>query len=55
MHSSLARRFGNSERSSIARKINTPGPGSYKLPSEFGHYMAKGVLKKPMTEGSKRE
>lgn len=49
MHCSLARKFGNSERSGIARKTNTPGPGNYKLPSEFGHYVAKNALKKPMT------
>lgn len=55
MHCSLARKFGNSERSGIARKTNTPGPGNYKLPSEFGHYVAKNALKKPMTQGSNRQ
>jgi len=40
--SSLARRFGKEQRE-IERSsaLRTPGPGSYRAPSEFGHYRAQ--------------
>jgi len=50
MPSVLSRRFGTSERGNIVIKTYTPGPGNYKLPSEFGHYCSKNALKKPATE-----
>ena len=45
MGSTLTRKFGTSERSNIARKTETPGPGNYRLPSEFGYYCAKNARK----------
>ena len=34
-----SRKFNNSQREFFGKKnINTPGPGSYRLPSEFGYY-----------------
>jgi hypothetical protein len=41
--SSLCRSFGNSMRKSLSTGgfDKTPGPGTYRLPSEFGHYEAK--------------
>ncbi len=41
LHNSCSRRFGTSVRQPLAPKNLTPGPGNYKLPSEFGHYIAK--------------
>ena len=37
----MSRKFGTSVRQPLGQKTNTPGPGNYKLPSEFGYYMAK--------------
>jgi len=36
----MVRTFGHSMRSSTSQQsLNVaPGPGSYRLPSEFGHY-----------------
>ncbi len=34
---------------------NTPGPGNYKLPSEFGYYIAKKALRKQANMVSRRE
>lgn len=31
------RRFGTSKRPDIANKIETPGPGTYRPPSDFGY------------------
>lgn len=31
------RRFGTSQRPDIALKVETPGPGSYRPPSDFGY------------------
>lgn len=33
----------------MASGTMTPGPGNYRLPSEFGYYVAKNVVKKPQT------
>lgn len=44
MHNSLVRKFGTSLRQPLAPNNNTPGPGNYKLPSEFGHYIAKSAF-----------
>jgi len=40
--SNIARSFGHSMRknASVNTLKDTPGPGSYRLPSEFGHYEA---------------
>lgn len=54
MPSVLSRRFGTSERGNIVIKSYTPGPGNYKLPSEFGHYCSKNAIKKPATEENSR-
>lgn len=43
IHNSQARRFGTSNRQPLAPKSNTPGPGNYRIPSEFGYYVAKNV------------
>ena len=37
----LTRSFGNSMRSRVEVGTKTPGPGNYRLPSEFGYYCAK--------------
>jgi hypothetical protein len=42
----LTRSFGSSQRGEVALNRSTPGPGNYKLPSEFGHYMAKTCFSK---------
>jgi len=55
MMSSQTRRFGTSHRADLGRKTDTPGPGNYKLPSEFGHYISKNALKKPQTEQTNRK
>ncbi len=36
--SSQCRTFGRGSRSVSAKRIQTPGPGSYRLPSDFGFY-----------------
>ena len=37
-----SRKFSNSSREFFGKKdLNTPGPGSYRLPSEFGYYESK--------------
>lgn len=40
MENSKVRKFGSSLRSSLVDKRETPGPGNYKLPSDFGHYVS---------------
>lgn len=51
-----SRKFeGFSGRGEIAERKNTPGPGNYKLPSEFGYYISKKALKKQASMQSKRE
>ena len=38
----LSRSFGHSQqRGDVALNRYTPGPGNYKLPSDFGHYLCK--------------
>jgi len=50
-----ARKFdGFSGRGEFVERKNTPGPGNYKLPSEFGHYVSKKALKKQANMGTKR-
>ena len=41
MQNVLVRSFGKSQRQALNQKIGTPGPGSYRLPSEFGQYISK--------------
>lgn len=37
-----ARKFPNSNREFFGKKdLDTPGPGSYRLPSEFGYYESR--------------
>lgn len=51
-----SRKFdGFSGRGEIADIKNTPGPGNYRLPSDFGHYISKKALKKVSGIDSKRE
>lgn len=38
LHNCLSRSFEGSERKFLGDRTNTPGPGNYKLPSEFGYY-----------------
>ncbi len=40
MENAKVRKFGSSLRSHLADKKLTPGPGNYKLPSDFGHYVS---------------
>ena len=53
MQNTLVRKFGSSVRKPLAEKSITPGPGCYRLPSQFGYYLAKNVGKKPSTAGNK--
>lgn len=42
--SSKCRTFYHCDRSTMnlnRTKLGTPGPGSYRIPSEFGHYKSK--------------
>ena len=41
--SSSCRKFGKEDRNYYIRmaQVRTPGPGSYRSPSEFGHYQAQ--------------
>lgn len=42
--SSKCRTFSHEMRKTLSTgSFNTPGPGNYKLPSEFGHYQAKNI------------
>ena len=41
MENSHVRKFGRSQRKPLNSKSITPGPGNYRLPSEFGYYVAK--------------
>jgi hypothetical protein len=33
-----ARHFAKENRPNMVQKLKTPGPGEYRLPSEFGYY-----------------
>jgi hypothetical protein len=37
----LARSFGSSQRGDVLLNKLTPGPGNYRIPSEFGYYASK--------------
>ncbi len=39
-HNSYSRHFAKENRPNIVKKLKTPGPGYYRLPSEFGHYQS---------------
>ena len=41
MQNCLTRKFGSSGRKFFDDKANIPGPGNYRLPSEFGYYESK--------------
>jgi len=34
----MGRTFGSSSRKNLSSTNTTPGPGSYRLPSDFGYY-----------------
>lgn len=55
IHNSQARRFGTSNRQPLAPKSSTPGPGNYRIPSEFGHYLAKNSAGASRLRLNKRE
>jgi hypothetical protein len=40
-HNCITRRFGTSNRGRVEIGTRTPGPGNYRLPSEFGYYCAR--------------
>jgi len=44
LHNCLTRSFGSSLRGEVDLNKSTPGPGNYRLPSEFGYYCAKKCL-----------
>lgn len=41
IHNSKVRRFGTAKRKSLNENKQTPGPGNYRLPSDFGYYVNK--------------
>jgi hypothetical protein len=44
--SSMCRTHYHSKRSTLERaRLDTPGPGSYRLPSDFGYYESKNIKK----------
>jgi hypothetical protein len=55
IHNCTTRKFdGFSGRGEIAERKNTPGPGNYKAPSEFGYYISKKAVRKQGNMLSKR-
>lgn len=42
----LARSFGSSHRSTVNLNKQTPGPGNYRIPSEFGYYASKNAIER---------
>ena len=46
LHNCLVGSFEGSERKFFNDKTNTPGPGNYRLPSEFGYYESGKKLNK---------
>lgn len=47
IHNCTSRKFeGFSGRGTFVNDKKTPGPGNYKLPSDFGHYSSKKGLKR---------
>ena len=42
----LTRTFGASTRNQLRNGNQTPGPGNYRLPSEFGYYASKKCAEK---------
>ena len=55
MENTLTCRFRSSDRSSLEFKKNTPGPGNYKLPSDFGHYVPKKFKNSLQTSGKENK
>lgn len=56
----LTSTFHGSERKFLGNKTNTPGPGNYRLPSDFGYYdsvknigESMGVTKKSNTKSDR--
>ena len=41
LHNCLSRSFGTSQRSDLSLNRRTPGPGNYRVPSEFGYYASR--------------
>lgn len=52
LHNCLVSSFEGSERKFFCDKTNTPGPGNYKLPSEFGYYESGKKLTKTIEKMS---
>lgn len=42
-NSSFCRPFPKENRASLVPKLKTPGPGFYRLPSEFGYYQSSKI------------
>ena len=42
----LARSFGSSHRGDTGLNRQTPGPGNYRIPSEFGYYASRKAFEK---------
>lgn len=60
LHNCLTSTFHGSERKFLGNKTNTPGPGNYRLPSDFGYYdsvknigESMGVTKKSNTKSDR--
>ena len=50
MKNCLTRKFAISTRKPIAENNENPGPGNYKLPSEFGHYLGRKAFSEPINK-----
>jgi hypothetical protein len=59
LHNCLTSSFEGSSRKFMGERTNTPGPGNYKLPSEFGYYESRKKVQQTETikvsKGMKRE
>jgi len=60
MQNSKVRSFGSSARKSLNERsqsnsqfILAPGPGNYRIPSDFGYYANKSVLSRDISTGNK--
>lgn len=56
MQNCLTRKFAISRRKPLAERSDSPGPGNYKLPSEFGYYMSRKAYERTIkTAGGEKE
>ncbi len=44
MKNCLTRKFNISSRRPLADRSETPGPGIYRVPSDFGHYVSRSAF-----------